>query len=130
MQVFAACLQRRALRELAPMGLRPRPLQHYEAEAARRMLRDPALAALVPAGLRGGWAGGSPPRAKRSGGARMSAGGRWRRPPRRRVRRVQARREAEERLTREWEAYWRAERRHRHFRARLRPLQAASLTST
>src|SRR3954464_7870075 len=39
-QVFAACPQRRALRELAPMGLRPRPPGHYEAEAARRMRRE------------------------------------------------------------------------------------------
>jgi hypothetical protein len=50
-QVFAACLQRRALRELAPMGLRPRPLQHYEVEAARRMLKVPSLKRLVPRGL-------------------------------------------------------------------------------
>src|SRR3954465_14576410 len=47
-QVFAACLQRRALRELAPKGLRPRPLQHYEVEAARRMLKVPSLKRLVP----------------------------------------------------------------------------------
>ena len=46
-QVFAACLQRRALRELAPLGLRPRPLGHYELEAARRMLEVPALKPLV-----------------------------------------------------------------------------------
>src|SRR4051812_13183250 len=50
-QVCAACLQRRALRELAPVGLRPRPLQHYEVEAARRMLRVPSLKRLVPRGL-------------------------------------------------------------------------------
>jgi hypothetical protein len=114
-QVFAACLRRRALRELAPMGLRPRPLQHYEAEAARRMLRDPALAALVPAGLR--------ERMRRDEQARRRAE-RRREEERRRAaaeaaeaarRRAQARREAEERLTRAWEAYWRAERRHRHL---------------
>ena len=50
--VLAACLQRRAMRELAPQGLRPKPLDEYRVKAARAMLEVDGLARLVPAKLK------------------------------------------------------------------------------
>src|SRR4051812_34933535 len=46
--VLAACLERRALRGLAPHGGRPRPFHAYRVAAAERVLAHPELRRLVP----------------------------------------------------------------------------------